>query len=313
MSIIKAGTPLMTGMAALALTACGGGGSSGEVASIPPPPSTVVTPTPLPSAAPVTSLGQIVASAVPDQPLAAMGGIVRPDSSDRDVASTAEADQIKLRYDSAAGQYQIQVPPGSSWEGLLYNSSTGAFITGTPSSPYIKFPESAATGYKYSALASLFLGPSPSGVFASGDAFGIPTPSGGVPTTGSASYSGTIAGFTTETASAWGAWGAAEVEGNIHLSFNFGGGTLAGTINPSIRFGPQSNALDPLNFTNTVFAPGSTTFSGSFATTLSGTNAFSGQFTGPQAQELIGSFAFPYTSHDDGKVYQATGGFVGKQ
>jgi len=129
------------------------------------------------------------------------------------------------------------------------------------------------------------------------------------PTSGSATYNGSIAGFTTETVSEWGSWGAAQVNGNIALSFSFGGGTLSGTISPNIN----TYALAPLSFTNTVFAPGSTTFSGTFSTALPGANSFSGQFTGPAAQELIGSFVFPYTSPANGIVFHATGGFVAKQ
>jgi len=40
-------------------------------------------------------------------------------------------------------------------------------------------------------------------------------------------------------------------------------------------------------------------------------NSFSGLFTGPSAQELIGNFAFPYRSPVDGKTYQADGAFIG--
>jgi hypothetical protein len=297
---------------ALALTACGGGGGGG-LNFIPAPPVTTTptsTPTPAPPQA-TASPDFIIAAAVPDQPFSNMGGIVRPDSNEIPVVSTVPADQAQLRYDSAAAQYQIIVPAGSSWENLFYNPDSRLLGTHTATSPSVQFTQSAATGYRYSALAALFLGPSPVGVYAAGNAFGIPTPAGAVPTTGSATYNGSITGFTTETVSNWGAWGAAQVDGNIALSFNFGAGTLAGTISPTIHFG-SVYALDPLSFTNTTFAQGGATFFGQFATTLPGGNAFSGQFTGPAAQELIGSFLFPYTSHDDGKIYQATGAFVGK-
>ena len=36
-------------------------------------------------------------------------------------------------------------------------------------------------------------------------------------------------------------------------------------------------------------------------------------FTGPNAEELIGNFAFPYQSPIDSKAYQADGAFVGKK
>jgi hypothetical protein len=40
-------------------------------------------------------------------------------------------------------------------------------------------------------------------------------------------------------------------------------------------------------------------------------NSFSGLFTGPHAEELIGNFAFPYQSPIDNQTYQADGAFVG--
>ena len=51
--------------------------------------------------------------------------------------------------------------------------------------------------------------------------------------------------------------------------------------------------LPMMHFTNTVYSTGSTTFSGKFDGTPSGANSFSGLFTGPAAQELIGNFTFP--------------------
>ena len=68
-----------------------------------------------------------------------------------------------------------------------------------------------------------------------------------------------------------------------------------------------------MNFVETVYAKGSTGFSGKFETTLSGANGFNGLFTGPQASELIGNFAFPYTSALDGKNYEAGGAFIAKK
>jgi hypothetical protein len=42
-------------------------------------------------------------------------------------------------------------------------------------------------------------------------------------------------------------------------------------------------------------------------------NSFSGLFTGPHAEELIGNFAIPYRSPINSQVYQADGAFVGKK
>jgi len=100
------------------------------------------------------------------------------------------------------------------------------------------------------------------------------------------------------------------VNGSILLSFNFAAGTLSGSISPNLH---QGYAFAPLNFRDTVYSTGSTTFSGRFDTTAAGVNSFSGLFTGPTAQELIGNFAFPYVSPIDSKSYQASGAFVAKK
>ena len=70
-------------------------------------------------------------------------------------------------------------------------------------------------------------------------AFGIPTPAGGVPTTGSATFSGSIFGQTTETYfnGLYMQTVPGNILGDIDLSFNFGGGTLSGSISPSLYIG----------------------------------------------------------------------------
>ena len=144
-------------------------------------------------------------------------------------------------------------------------------------------------------------------------AFGIPTPAGGVPATGSATFSGSIFGQTTETYfnGLYMQTVPGNILGDIDLSFNFGGGTLSGSISPSLYMDTLQK-LPSLQFTNTVYSIGSATFSGKFDSTLNGANSFSGLFTGPAAQELIGSFTFPYASPADHHDYQAAGAFVAK-
>ena len=60
-----------------------------------------------------------------------------------------------------------------------------------------------------------------------------------------------------------------------------------------------------------MYSTGRTTFSGQFNSNLPGVNSFSGLFTGPHAEEVIGNFAFPYRSPIDNQTYQADGAFVG--
>ena len=135
------------------------------------------------------------------------------------------------------------------------------------------------------------------------EAIGMATPASGVPVIGSAFYGGQILGVSSEPHG-----DDYSVEGTIGLSFDFAQGTLSGTISPDLH---QGFDFDPLNFRDTVFSKGSTIFSGQFDTSVTGPSSFSGLFTGPKAEELIGNFVFPYRSPIDGLVYQAEGAIIG--
>jgi hypothetical protein len=289
---------------ALALTACGGGG--GGMSFIPTPPVTPTTPTPNPPPPPgATAADAIVAATGTNQAFTSSGGTVRL-TTDPPSLSIASSDQLQIRYDSASQQYQVQLPATSAWQGIFLDRNPNA-----PDFYLTPLRESADTGYSYSALGSW--GAPDRGLYG-GVAFGIPTAPGGVPTTGSATYNGSIAGITNEIFPALlgGPSFPAIVTGTINLSFNFGAGSLSGSLTPTLS-SYSIYTLAPLSFKDTVFSVGSTSFSGAFDSAVAGRNSFAGQFTGPGAQELIGNFSFPYTSHDDGKVYQAAGGFAAKQ
>jgi hypothetical protein len=299
---------------AFALSACGGGGA--HVSFIPPSPVAPIAPTtPAPT---TTAANYIVATTTGSTQYATDGGFVSYNSQSGQASSSignSEA-SFQVRYDAGAKQYQIQLPASTFWEGLFLNPNqtpnTRDFRTGDVTyTTYVQLHEFAATGYSYSALA-LWSAPGSQAGLAGGVALGIPTTVVGVPTAGTANYNGTIIGRTTRTAfdGLGGSYWPGIVEGSINLSFDFGAATLAGRINPTI-YDDVRRSIDPLSFTNTVFSKGSTSFSGSFDTPLAGSNGFAGRFTGPQAQELMGNFTFPYLS--DGKTFQATGAFVGKQ
>jgi hypothetical protein len=148
------------------------------------------------------------------------------------------------------------------------------------------------------------------------EAVGIATPQSGIPIAGSANYAGQLRGNTWEVVPyAPNTYSGAYIDGPIALSFDFGLGSLSGSISPSLvnATNNTSSALGTINFLNTVYSTGSTTFSGTFNTSLPGVNGFNGLFTGPNAQELIGNFAFPYQSPFDGLTYQADGAFVAKK
>jgi hypothetical protein len=227
---------------------------------------------------------------------------------------TGASDQLRVRYDAAAKHYEVQLPLAGTWLQLVPEPDQGADLYSISSGAFVAIREGEKTGYDYSAVASWGTSASPWPADFGSLAFGIPTPSAGVPTTGSASYGGALVGYSTETVpdTLAGADVASWIEGSINLAFDFGNGTLSGNINPIVYSTERFN-LAPLQFTDTVYSSGSPTFSGKFGTALPGPNAFSGRFTGPAAQELIGSFAFPYQSPTDGKTYDAGGAFIGKK
>ena len=293
----------------LAVAGCGSGGSEAGVASVPPPPP----PPPPPQAAsaiiPAATASQqfVTVGAAYSTPAAAY---VEMDVLDPNFSDSA---QLHVRYDSASQTYEIQLPASTVWspihETARYYGDAGEesalYRAGSPQD-FGAFHYQLPANLQYSALLEWFtdtkLG------FA---AIGIPTVSGNMPVSGTASYAGVIAGSTTEIF--FDPWEAVYfpglIRGTISLAFNFGTGNLSGQISPTLG----STTLPGLDFTSTVYSTGSTNFSGAFGTTLSGINSFSGRFTGPAGQELIGNFAFPYTSPTGGGTEQAAGAFVGRR
>jgi len=225
--------------------------------------------------------------------------------------SIQDGSQLRIRYDASTHAYEVNLPSSGAWERLALdphvtpNTTNFVGANGT----HLVVQAGIANGYKYTALAGWSANANGGAI-----AFGIPTSAGGVPTIGTATYAGTLDGKTNETYDDFLAGPNFEgrIQGSIDLGFDFGAGTLSGTINPTLFLGNTYN-LAPMQFTNTVYSSGSTTFSGKFDNSLAGMNSFAGQFTGPAAQELIGNFAFPYKSPVDSKTYQSAGAFIGKK
>lgn len=293
---------LMMGAAAAALAACGGDGV--DTASYRPPP----TPTPTPTPAPTPT---IIPGATASQEFAAKGAtfseVAFPNYKG---PLTSNADQLQIRYDAGANAYEIRQVGQTDWDALGSDLTTHVLGLGTDVRLLpVKDP---AGDYSYSALARWYELDGQTAVLSGAIGFGVASDASAIPTSGNATFNGVIAGYTNETWD-YGDWGRGlgDVDGTIQLKFDFGAGLLAGTISPRIYVNNPYD-LAPMDFVQTVFSRGSTTFSGKFDTSLSGANAFSGMFTGPQANELIGNFVFPYKSQDDGKNYEAGGGFIAK-
>lgn len=285
----------------LALSACGGGGGALAVNSIPP------APPPPPQRAEVVD--------------------IFPSPATQEFATIGSGDDLRIRYNATSGLYEVMAgtqdwqalvvdplygpTPGVASQTFVFASTTGSNRSYFQTRAHYSSPNPAFK-YQYSNLAGWGY---EAGTELRGKiAFGMATPSAGVPVTGSATYTGLIEGSSSETYfdGLAGKSLPAFIDGSINLAFNFGSGTLSGSISPNSYLN-ERRAIASIAFKDTVYSSGSTTFSGKFDTALSGSNAFSGLFTGPTANELIGKFAFPYISPFDGKPAQATGAFIAKQ
>lgn len=306
--------------AVLALSACGGGGGSSSFRPEPTPPPSPPPPPPPPQAEAVTIFSNPTA-----QDYASVGvwgniGDVSspPYSVDFTSVTSADSSQPKIRYTSG-GYYEVQLP-GNGYGQLVHdpaitNPTSDNTVFGIPAQrASFVITKSRSSGYSYSEMArwarpDLDFGQTVDLGFV---AFGTPTPVGAVPTTGSASFQGQIFGATDLPSGACdcGAY-PVEVEGTVLLSFNFGAGTLGGSMSMALSSGWGAEPVGDYNFTQTVYSPGGTTYSGRFDTNLSGDNFFLGRFTGPSAQETIGAWAVPFTFQNG--THQAIGAWIAKR
>lgn len=285
------------------LASCGGGGGGTTSTPAPAPsPSPTPTPTPTSGALPVVFL---------DAP-----------ATSQEFPAFTSGDPLRIRYDAATRTYEI-MPPGEGWQPLYGHTSLGVgnyHVSGPMEDVAEVFARTRpdhpdpALRFHYSSLAAWIAGfpDLPGGQKSGLIAFGVPTPAGGVPVSGSGSYVGPIFGSADiRGRSGWGDFPRAPIEGTVSLSFDFGRGALTGEIRPRLACDCDPIAFPTLSFADTVFAAGSRTYSGRFATSIAGANAFSGAFTGPQAQELIGRWAFPFTV--GGTTHAAEGVWAAKR
>lgn len=277
---------------AFALGGCGGGGG-GAVASIPPPPP-APPPVPPPPTSPVSLV--LVPGATTSQQFTVAGASHLTSS---DAPQLGTADQLQIRYDASSRTYEVQLPNSQTWSALSGTSEIEAKGGGVT--------VVRQQNYQYSSLIEWFTTTFPRGV----EAIGVATPAGSVPVVGNATYAATIFGRSSESASS--RLIDPLVAGSMTLNFDFAHGSLDGRAN--FVLDPDWNGYDlgTFAFRDTVYSTGSTSFSGRFDTILDGVNSFSGLFTGPNAEELIGNFAFPYRSPIDSKTYQTHGAFIGRK
>lgn len=327
------GSLLLTVLVCLA--ACGGSGG-GSLASTPAPassPTPTPTPTPTPPAA---TAGVMIFSNPQPAEFASVGASISGPGGNLDTyekatdrfgpVSTSAADQPLIRY-NGSGFYEVQMPRGA-WDRLV--PYKGILDPG-PQNNYFQ-PQSIPQNYGY--VATLPLDPLQytysrlASWGSQGDrrwgwfAFGVPTASGQVPLTGSATFKGFAHGSTDilEADNLYGGFVTTQVDGPVTLNFDFSNGVLNGSMSLALPDGMQPLYLGTYNFKETVFAKGSTIYSGRFDTPVAGQNFFVGRFTGPGAEETIGSWAIPFIFDKsgefvkpDGQIHQAFGAWIAKQ
>jgi hypothetical protein len=240
----------------------------------------------------------------------------------QEFTALAVGDPIRIRYDQVRDAYEVKVAD-RDWLRVIDNPdstdmpNTQFRIATDPAEParfstfgHYRFSHQPSA-YHYSNLADWHLGPEAdqkSGKVA----FGTPTPAGHIPVAGSASYAGAAEGHLNLPNAIWGEPIAdTPVGGKVRLIFDFASAGLTGSLQLGILC-DCDKWIDQrtFEFTDTTFARGSTTFGGRFLSDVTGANSFSGLFTGPNAEELIGQWTVPILH--DGKTYSATGGWIAK-
>jgi hypothetical protein len=242
----------------------------------------------------------------------------------QELAVATRDDPIQIRYDALRNVYELKAgnfdwsaiidPPDPS--GTTTNRDFG--IAGQPDSSYFSIQAhnratDADRRYQYSNLAFWQATGAEGGDLGNVVAFGAATPASGVPVTGTASFEGLAKGQADIANDAWGAIPTTPLEGTVKLNFDFASGSLAGSLALSTGNCDCAKFVSTgtIAFSNTVFARGSQAFSGSFNTGVAGINAFDGRFTGPAAEELIGSWSLPFLF--EGEAHQAWGAWIAKR
>lgn len=283
------------------LAACGGGGG---VSSPPPPPVAAPTPTSTPTPIPPSPvLAPASIALVSDQPFKTFSLSHSTESGpfeDIETVPPTRSEAMDFRYNSAERVYEIALPgfPAGRLQTEGLNGTSGQTATSTfnrvtlgSSSTQqevavtLPVPGSSFSPFTYTSFGNWGIPGElgPSGIFA----YGIATAPGDVPLSGSAGYSANVIGTTD-----YGYF----VGGIANLQFDFAAGTLSGFMHPAISDG-WDLSIDPgrYDFTQTIFAAGSTDFSGSFIVPglPNAQSYFEGSFTGPQAAELMARWQAP--------------------
>lgn len=283
-----------------AVSACGGG--AGMVSTPTPPPPAAPTALPLTASATFpTTTGTLAYTGTVYDAASLSGG----NATATQITTAASSATVGFSYDAASGTYTVAGPGSSaSFTAANATSATGyaaafAKTTGTVTDTLMLYGNVPATAP--SATPPVQLSYASFGYWSHTDTaavqtqdtyfvFGYPTAASAVPTTGTATYQGTVSA----TALQYGAAAAMLVplSGTTSLTANFASQTVSTNINLTILNGATYAA-----FTGT-----GTISANQFAGTLASTNtqftggAFTGGFFGPAAQET--GLTFQATFHN---------------
>jgi hypothetical protein len=299
----------------LLLAACGGGSGTSGPSSVSPPSNSTTPPTSIPLTPVVifANPSQQTYAVVGSSTTSAGGGYtsVAPDARLTNI-SLETVSQPRLRYRAPVG-YEIQMPGGifdqlAHYKGLLNPTSENNFLQ--PS----QAPQNAATfiisrssldGYVHSELASWTNATAPGNSgFA---AFGSPTPAATIATSGTARFIGQISGLVDFTYfdGLYGGHFFSAAGGTVTLTVDFATREIEGTLELDDLSGTSSISIPLMT---TLSFPGDNNFEGTFETTQSGFNEFRVILTGPDASELIGSWAVPILIN--GQPHQLMGAWI---
>jgi hypothetical protein len=216
--------------------------------------------------------------------------------------------EVQVSYD-AAGRLVLFEPggfhaPGTTTArytsldvaGLPWLDAGSSHVAGAPASPFTTGPDAQvalvanpnALGWSYQSF-GVWNTASAGGGAMHASSFGAPTPASAVPTSGTATFTGKLAGLYVSPA---GQGSAAAADLSVRADFrarSLAFGTSGTVLTRDLR---TPVAAPGLNLSGTAtYQPGSNAFAGTLrnaAGTMSGTT--SGKFYGPAAQELGGAF-----------------------
>lgn len=300
---------LLAAMGMLLIGACGGGGSSTQVA---------------PGSGPVVNEGPAVTVFAHPSPQkyvsigASTTDLVQgytPASQDTRLLNVFfdAASQPLLKYD-ASGHYEIKFP-GLEYDRLVHyegledpteendNFQLAGFAQNNSA---IHISKSRLQGYNDSEMASWSTGDNLTGFFA----FGVSTPADALPSTGSATFGGTLMGVLdiAYVDNLVGGYFFNAAVGTVTLNVDFANDSVTGSL--MIREDDGLWGRDIGTFP-ILSATGLTGFSSSIGSGQTGYNQFAGLFTGSSAQEAIGNWALSVMI--DGQPHQLIGAWIAKR